>query len=81
MCNFELLEQIYDSISSVEMALAEFVDYAIYELDGGIVVWCSTEKLIKDNLERQKAFLRHMRDESSELTEEQRGIMHGWHLD
>ena len=81
MDRFEFLEQIYESISSVEKAVADFREYAIYELDGGISVWIKVKEAVLDNVAKQKAWLRQIRDDSTELTEEQRTIMKTWNLE
>ena len=81
MDRFKILEQIYKSISSVERAVADFSECAIYELDDGIVDWFDTRNIIRDNIQKQKVLLRHIRDESSEITDEQRTVMRSWNLD
>lgn len=81
MYKFEFLEQVYKSISSAEEAIANFKECAIYELDGGVLHWFNAKRIILDNLQKQKALLRHVRDESSEITEEQRAVMRSWNLD
>lgn len=81
MYNFEELREMYESISQVEKALADFREYAIYELDGGLSVWIETKGVILGNLQRQKLLLRNIREKGSGLTAEQILLMREWQLD
>ena len=81
MYKFEELEKLYKSIISIENGLAEFRGYAIYELEGGIVVWCKVKKDILQNLALQKKILSEARAKQHEFTEEQQAIMKEWKLD
>lgn len=60
MYRFEELEQLYASITALEKALERFSSCAIYELDGGIEVWCETKTLILQNIAAQKQLLRRL---------------------
>ena len=81
MFTFEELEQLYNSIISIENGLARFSEYAIYELEGGISVWIDTKKSIVQNLALQKKLLAEARTKQNEFTEEQQAIMKQWKLD
>ena len=81
MYNFEALEALYNSISSVENSVAEFSECAIYELDGGISEWIKTKKIILENISRQKQLLRSIRDENFDISDEQQLRMQAWNLD
>lgn len=80
MYRFEDLEQLYASMTAVEKAAEEFSSYAIYELDGGITVWCETHELLKQNVARQKDLLRKFVTDAN-LTEEQKNQVKSWKLD
>lgn len=81
MYRFEELEQLYNSIISIEKELARFSEYAIYELEGGISVWIDTKKSIVQNLALQKKMLAEARAKQNEFTEEQQAAMKQWKLD
>lgn len=81
MYNFRNLEELYESISSVEKILEEFDECACYELDGGISVWCETHRVISDNIAKQKRLLKDIRDNGFGITPAQRMKMQSWDLD
>ncbi len=81
MYRFEELEQLYNSIISIEKELARFSEYAIYESEGGISVWIDTKKSIVQNLALQKKLLAEARAKQNEFTEEQQAAMKQWKLD
>ncbi|MBQ8631622.1 MAG: hypothetical protein IJ479_07900 [Alphaproteobacteria bacterium] len=81
MYNFEELREMYENISQVEKALADFREYAVYELDGGLSVWIETKEVILGNLQRQKLLLRNIREKGSGFTAEQILQMREWQLD
>ena len=82
MYNFEKLREMYENISQVEKALADFGEYVVvYELDSGLPVWIETKEVIMSNLQRQKLLLRNIREKGSGLTAEQILLMREWQLD
>ncbi len=82
MYNFEKLREMYENISQVEKALADFGEYVVvYELDSGLPVWIETKEVILSNLQRQKLLLRNIREKGSGLTAEQILLMREWQLD
>lgn len=80
MYRFEDLEQLYASIMAVEEAMKKFSSYAVYELDGGITVWCETKALILQNLADQKNLLRKLAADGN-LTDKQKNQVKNWKLD
>ena len=82
MYNFEKLREMYENISQVEKALADFGEYVVvYELDSGLPVWIETKEVIMSNLQRQKLLLRNIREKGLGLTAEQILLMREWQLD
>ena len=50
-------QPLYQNIIAVEKGLKEFSPYAVYELDGGLVVWSEAKKAMLQNLILQKKLL------------------------
>jgi|GEM_PF-1065907 hypothetical protein len=81
MYRFEELEQLYQNIIAVEKALKEFSPYAVYELDGGLVVWSEAKKAMLQNLILQKKLLAKAVAADKDFSPEQRQQIKNWKLD